>query len=64
MKELDVLVTRYYERRYAGASELERAHFVRLLTEVEDPQIWSWSMGYAEPPQEFANVIAELRRHD
>ena len=63
MKELDVIVARYYDRRYAQASEAERAAFRRLLTEVEDPEIYSWSMGYSDAPPEYEHVIAELRRH-
>ena len=63
MRELDVLVTRYYEHRYAQAPQAERDDFVRLITQVEDPDIWAWSMGYAEIPAEFTNVIEQLRIH-
>ena len=61
MRELDVLVTRYYDKRYASAPEAEREQFVRLITQVEDPDIWAWSMGYAEIPAEFHDVIEQLR---
>ena len=64
MKELDVIVERYYQRRYPSAAESQRAAFVRLLTEVEDPEIYAWSMGHAAPPAEYADLIAELRRAD
>ena len=63
MKELDVIVTRYHDRRYAQAPESEQLAFVRLLSDVEDPEIYSWSMGYTLPPPEYADVIAELRRN-
>lgn len=63
MKELDVLLERYYTRHYASGSEAERATFARLL-EHEDPEIWLWIVGQAAPPAEFADVIAALRRHD
>jgi antitoxin CptB len=63
MKELDVIVGRYYDQRYAGASPIEQEAFQRLLTQVEDPEIYSWCMGYTQPPQDYADVIAELRRH-
>ncbi|WP_420465249.1 succinate dehydrogenase assembly factor 2 [Panacagrimonas sp.] len=63
MKELDVMVTRYHTHRYASAPETERASFVRLLETVEDPDIWSWAMGYAEPPPEYLELIAQLRVH-
>jgi antitoxin CptB len=64
MKELDVIVGRYYENRYPHATATERAAFARLLSEVEDPEIYSWSMGYTPPPIEYADLIAQLRRHD
>jgi len=63
MKELDVMVTRYLDQHYAGASPAERASFARLLETVEDPDIWSWAMGYSEVPAEFADVVDGLRRH-
>ena len=63
MKELDVLLERYYTRHYDTAGDAERAAFARLL-EREDPEIWLWVVGQAEPPAELADVIARLRRHD
>ena len=63
MKELDVLVTRYHDRDYSKASPAAQAVFLKLLTDVEDPDIWAWVMGYAEPPAEFSALIHELRRH-
>ncbi|MEK6805563.1 MAG: succinate dehydrogenase assembly factor 2 [Pseudomonadota bacterium] len=63
MKELDVLVSRYHDNRYACATPAEQATFLKLLNEVEDPDIWAWVMAHAEPPSEFASLIHELRRH-
>lgn len=64
MKELDVVVTRFYERYYPTASEAERVEFVRLLDETEDPDIWAWLMGFEPPPAGITtNVIEQLRRH-
>lgn len=63
MKELDVLTERYYARRWPQAPEVERAAFVRLLQTVEDPDLWSWSLGQSQPPAEFADVVEQLRRH-
>lgn len=64
MKELDVLTERYQAKRYAQAPPAERAAFMRLLNEVEDPDLWAWVMGKAEVPPEFADVVEQLRRHD
>jgi antitoxin CptB len=63
MKELDVMVMRYHAHRYPLAPAAERAAFVRLLTTVEDPDLWSWAMGYAEAPAEYADLLAQLRVH-
>jgi antitoxin CptB len=63
MKELDVLLERYFRRHYETASAAERDAFARLL-EREDPEIWLWVVGQQDPPREFADVITALRRHD
>lgn len=61
MKELDVLLERYYRERYAAAAPAERAGFERLL-EHEDPEIWTWLMGQAPVPTEYADAVRALRR--
>ena len=63
MKELDVLLEHYFRRHHETAPPEEKAAFERLL-EREDPEIWLWVVGQQEPPPEFADVIAALRRHD
>lgn len=62
MKELDVMVTRYFEHCYRSAPESERRAFVKLVDE-EDPDIWSWAMGYTSVPAEYQDVIAAFRVH-
>lgn len=62
MKELDVLFTRWLERRWPVASPAERWVFVRLL-EREDPELWSWIVGQTEPPPEFVDVVVQLGAH-
>lgn len=63
MKELDVMVMRYHAHRYPDAPAAERAAFVRVLTTVEDPDLWSWCMGMSDTPREFADVVEQLRIH-
>lgn len=63
MKELDVMVTRYHATRYAVAPEAERERFLQLLSTVEDPDIWSWTMGYAQTPAEYQSLVEQLRIH-
>jgi antitoxin CptB len=63
MRELDMVLERYHERRYPAAAAAERRAFAALLAR-EDPEIWQWLMGHAAVPPEFSDVIARLRRHD
>lgn len=63
MRELDVLLERYYRRHYESSGPERRERFARLL-EREDPDIWLWVIGQEAPPPEFADVIAVLQRHD
>lgn len=63
MKELDVLFTRYHASRYPLAPAAERAAFIALLDGPEEPDIYAWAMGFAEPPAEFAEVIHEFQRY-
>jgi antitoxin CptB len=44
MRELDQLMLRYLDRRWATAPASERAAFERLL-DCEDDRLWRWMMG-------------------
>ncbi|MBP6597404.1 MAG: succinate dehydrogenase assembly factor 2 [Arenimonas sp.] len=48
MRELDQLMLRYLDGRWAQADEPERALFVRLL-DCEDDKLWRWFMGRERP---------------
>lgn len=48
MKELDVLLVRWLDRRWAGAGPAARAAFVRLL-ELPDPQLIDWLLQGVRP---------------
>ncbi|MDD3764224.1 MAG: succinate dehydrogenase assembly factor 2 [Nevskiales bacterium] len=61
MKELDVVMERYYAGRFEAAPAAEKAEFLRLVTLAEDPDIWAWMMGYAEVPAEYVAIIEQLR---
>jgi antitoxin CptB len=63
MKELDVLMERYYATRFAQAPAAEKGEFLRLVTLAEDPDIWAWVMGYDTPPAEYARIVEQLRSH-
>jgi antitoxin CptB len=61
MKELDVLLERYMDERWAQADAPERAAFGRLL-ECQDPQLWDWLSGRGTPDErELADVVSRIR---
>jgi len=56
MKELDVLLERFLERSYYGASIEQQEAFQRLL-ELPDPELAAYLLGDATPAD---NRLAEL----
>jgi succinate dehydrogenase flavin-adding protein (antitoxin of CptAB toxin-antitoxin module) len=64
MRELDVLLVAYLDRRYDQAPEKEKAAF-RALLELPDPELLSYLLQNEQPAAEFADVIdAILDRTD
>jgi antitoxin CptB len=60
MKELDLALEHWLERRYPEASIGERAQFARFL-ELPDPVIAGYLLGGEAPPDhELAALVAEL----
>ena len=55
MRELDQLMVRYLDVRWALADETERGLFLRLL-DSEDDKLWAWFMGRETPPD--AGLVA------
>jgi len=60
MRELDVLLEKYLSQLFDQAAASEQAAFLHLLDQ-EDPDIWAWLIGYAQPPPELADVILRLQ---
>ena len=64
MKELDVVLTRYLEERYASASPAERSCFGRLL-EMPDPELYALLLGRgAAADAELETFVQGLRDPD
>ena len=59
MKELDFLLTRYIEERFAGASLEEQAAFGRLL-DAQDPVIYAYCLGQERPPEDLSGLIERI----
>ncbi len=63
MKELDVVMSRYLERDYPGASANEQERFRRLL-ELTDPELFDLLLGRSEcDDPDFARLLRSLREH-
>jgi antitoxin CptB len=59
MKELDVLLMRYVNERFCGASNLERDLFKELLA-TEDPVLYGYCLGGEPPPPRFAALVERI----
>ena len=59
MKELDVLLARYIEERFSGASPAEQRAF-RLLLQTQDSVLYAYCFGTAPPPEHFAALIGRI----
>ncbi len=61
MKELDLVINRFFESDYDSLSEQEQSEFKEFLN-LEDPEIFSWIMGRTTPEEEsHAAIISKLR---
>jgi antitoxin CptB len=56
MKELDELLTRYVDERFAAAPLQERQAFEALL-DVQDPVIYAYCLGQLPVPAHFKSLI-------
>ncbi|MCB1877772.1 MAG: succinate dehydrogenase assembly factor 2 [Chromatiales bacterium] len=63
MKELDVLLCRYLDERYELAGVREQGEFHALL-DCEDPDLFAWLSGRADPEGEGRLRLVRLLRGD
>jgi antitoxin CptB len=60
VKELDLILCNWLERRYAQASADERALFERFLA-LPDPELAGYLLHHAKPADpDFAALVAQL----
>jgi antitoxin CptB len=59
MKELDVLLTRYVDERFAAAPPAEQQAFERLL-EAQDPLIYAYCLGQAQVPPDLQSLVERI----
>lgn len=60
MQELDVLLGRWLDVRWASAEPAIQETFEQLL-ECEDDVIWDWLMGRDRPDPPFEQIVEEIR---
>lgn len=61
MRELDVLLTRWLERRWEASSPELRRDFCDLLNS-EDDLLWDWLLGRSVPPDEsLRRIVGAIR---
>jgi succinate dehydrogenase flavin-adding protein (antitoxin of CptAB toxin-antitoxin module) len=64
MRELDDLLTRYLEQRYAQADATEKAAFESLLT-LPDPELVGYLLNRQQPDSEsIAHVVSLILSRD
>jgi succinate dehydrogenase flavin-adding protein (antitoxin of CptAB toxin-antitoxin module) len=62
MRELDLLLSRYVEERFADASEAHQRAFEALL-DAPDPLIHAYCLGRLRPPNAVLSaLIADITR--
>ncbi len=59
MRELDVLLARYLDERFRGASAAEQQAFLCLL-ETHDTVLYGYCLGSLPPPARFAALIETI----
>ena len=59
MKELDELLLRYLERRYAQANDAEKQAFHTLLA-LPDPELVSYLLNKQTPAAELQRVVEQI----
>lgn len=60
MLELDIVLSRFLEQRYAGLADTERALFAEALT-LSDQDLWQLISTSAPPPANLSSIIRQLR---
>lgn len=60
MRELDVLLERYLDRRFSNASTEEQALFEAFVDLPDDPLI-EWLLKDISPPEQWQTLVAHIR---
>ena len=63
MKELDVVLTGYLERRFESASVAEQSGFLKLL-ELQDPELYKIILGREESDDDEIRAVLRVLHED
>lgn len=61
MRELDQLLARYLDQRWAQAPDDERGVFLQLL-DCEDDSLWRWFLDRERPPDAALHALVQRIR--
>jgi antitoxin CptB len=61
MRELDVMLARYLDRIWDGASPAERDAFVQLV-ELQDPELFDYVVGRITPAEDSQRAVIDCIR--
>lgn len=59
IKEMDLILSDFADRRLQDLSDTELVCYERLLAEP-DLEIYGWILGQAAPPDHYADLMAEI----
>jgi antitoxin CptB len=60
IKEMDLILGRFWDAHGAGLSDAELDQYELLLSE-NDQDLYLWVSGQAKPPEPFATLIDKLK---
>lgn len=58
MRELDDLLVRWLDRRWAQSSQAQRDVFLQLL-DCEDDRLWRWFLGHETAPDDALDSLVQ-----
>ncbi|MGH8191515.1 MAG: succinate dehydrogenase assembly factor 2 [Rhodanobacteraceae bacterium] len=62
-RELDVLLGGWLDR-HAGAGDAAMLQAFDELLDQQDPELWDWLMGHAQPARaDWRAIVADIRGH-
>jgi len=62
-RELDALLGGWLDR-HTDAADVASLQAFEALLDQQDPELWDWLMGHAEPPRtDWRAIVTDIREH-